>query len=141
MLHSLGINKTYQTNALIKELLKLKGKDGMIEYKQKNNRSGFLLPVPSVHCAGRYKLEFSRQSSFTDAAVSVISKSAQCTEEEATECLLEAIFKRYEEAFMSVAKNNGVVVPVGKKCMPYKLKPCFQNAGWRRSPHEYCSTI
>jgi hypothetical protein len=35
LLHSLGINKTYQINALIKELLKLKGKDGMIEYTQK----------------------------------------------------------------------------------------------------------
>ena len=115
LLHSLGINQTYQIDTLIQELLKLKGANGVIEFKQRNNRSGFLLQVPSVRCTSRYRLELSRQSSFTSAAINVISRSAQCTEGEAAECLLEAIFKRYEEAFMSVAKNNGIVVPAGKK--------------------------
>ena len=34
LLHSLGINKSYQINTLIQELLKLKGGNGVIEYKQ-----------------------------------------------------------------------------------------------------------
>lgn len=113
-LHSLGIRKNYQIDALIQELVNLKGENGVMEQEQKNNRPGFLLQVPSVYCTSRYRLEFSRQSSFTDAAVKVISKSTQYTEGEAAECLIESLFKRYEEAFMSVAKNNGVIVPVKK---------------------------
>jgi hypothetical protein len=43
--------------------------------------------VPAIYCnylvlAKRYGLEFSWQSSFTDTAVNVISKSAQFTEGE-----------------------------------------------------------
>jgi len=140
-LHSLGINKDYQINALIQELVNLKGETGVIEYKQKNNHPGFLLQVPSVHCTSRYRRKFSRQSSFTDAAVKVISKSIQCTEGEAAECLIESLFKRYEEAFMPVAKNNGFIVPVGKKWMPYKLKLCSMNVGLERIPCGYCFVI
>ncbi len=84
----------------------------MIEYQRGNNHSGYLLQVPSVQCTSRYGVELSRRSSFTDAAVNVISKSAQCTNEEGAECLIEALFKRHEEAFMAVAKCNGVEVRV-----------------------------
>ncbi len=50
-----------------------------------------------------------------EAAVQTISNSAECTEGEAAKCLLEALFKKYEESFMAVATNNGVIVPVAKK--------------------------
>jgi RNase P subunit RPR2 len=50
-------------------------------------------------------------------AVEAISQSAQCSEAEAAESLLENLGKRYEESFMSVAKKQGLVVPVEKKWM------------------------
>jgi hypothetical protein len=55
-----------------------------------------------------------------EAAVQIISNSAECTEGEAAECLLEALFKKYEESVMTVARNNGVFVPVAKRWMQCK---------------------
>jgi hypothetical protein len=115
LLHSLGINRESQINGLIQEIVKLRSEGGMIKYTQKNNRMGFLLPAPSLRCTGRYKTEFSKGSQFVAAAVELISDSAKCTEAEAAECMLEALFKSYEESFMAVAKSNGICVPVGKK--------------------------
>jgi len=115
LLHSLGINRESQINGLIQEIVKLRSEGGMIKYTQKNNRMGFLLPAPSLRCTGRYKAEFSKGSQFVAAAVELISDSAKCTEAEAAECMLEALFKSYEESFMAVAKSNGICVPVGKK--------------------------
>jgi len=115
LLHSLGVNRESQINGLIQEIVKLRNEGGMIKYIQKNNRTGFLLPAPSLRCTGRYKYEFSKGNQFVAAAVQVISDSAKCNETEAAECLLEALFKSYEESFVAVAKNNGLFVPVDKK--------------------------
>jgi hypothetical protein len=89
--------------------------DGVIQYTKKNNRSGYLLQVPSIRCTSRYKLEFLKGGNFVEAAVQTISNSAKCTEGEAAECLLEALFKKYEESFMTVARINGVIVLAAKK--------------------------
>lgn len=43
--------------------------------------------------------------------------------------------------FLSVTKNNGVIVPPEKKYMPYKLKLCSLNVGLGRIPHRYCFVI
>ena len=48
LLHSLGIDETFQINALISEIVKLKSDNGVIQYTQKNNHSGYLLQAPSV---------------------------------------------------------------------------------------------
>jgi hypothetical protein len=42
--------------------VELKGESGVLEYKQKKHRPGFLLQVPLVDCTSRYRQEFSRQS-------------------------------------------------------------------------------
>jgi len=89
-LNALGINKSYQINTLLQELVKLKSEKRVIEYQKGNNHSGYLLEVPSVRHTNRYGVAFARQGSFTDAAVNVVKKSAQCTESEGAECLLEA---------------------------------------------------
>jgi len=95
---------------LLQELVKLKSEKGVIEYQKGNNRSGYLLEVPSVRCTNRYGVAFAWQGSFTDAAVNVVKKSAQCTESEGAEGLLEALFKYHEDAFRAVAKRNGAGV-------------------------------
>jgi hypothetical protein len=68
----------------------------MGRYQRGNNHSGYLLQVPSVRCTSRYGVELSRQSSFTDAAVNLISKSAQCTKGEGADCLIKALFKHHQ---------------------------------------------
>jgi hypothetical protein len=44
-------------------------------------------------------------------------KSAQCTESEGVECLLEALFKHHEEAFRAMAKHNGADLVAAEKKM------------------------
>jgi len=115
LLHSLGINKTYQINKLLQELVKMKcGDDSVIKFTKKNNRPGFLLLAPMLRNSSKYKLEASKGGKFVAAAVEAISQSAQCSEAEAAESLLENLGKRYEESFISVAKKQGLVVPVEK---------------------------
>jgi hypothetical protein len=97
LLHSLRIDKTYQINSLIQEIVKLKSDVGVIHYTQKNNCSGCLLQVPSIRCSSGYKLELLKGGNFVEAAVKMISSnSAECAEGEAAECLLEALFKSYK---------------------------------------------
>jgi hypothetical protein len=115
LLHSLGINKTYQINKLLQELVKMKcGDDSVIKFTKKNNRPGFLLLAPTLRNSSKYKLEASKGGKFVAAAVEAISQSAQCSEAEAAESLLENLGKRYEESFISVAKKQGLFVPVEK---------------------------
>jgi hypothetical protein len=40
-LNALGINKSYQINTLLQELVKLKSEKGVIEYQKGKNRSGY----------------------------------------------------------------------------------------------------
>ena len=115
LLNSLGLNKSYQINELVQEVVKLKSENGIIEYEKKNNRSGYLLEVPSMHCASRYGEAFARRSSFIDATVNALSKSAQCTEREGAECLIEALLNHHEEAFRGLAKHNGIAIAPEKK--------------------------
>jgi hypothetical protein len=115
LLHSLGVNKSFQINGLIQEIVKLKSNNGVIQYTQKNNHSGYLLQAPSIRCASRYKSEVCNGDNFIAAAVKAITTSTECTKGEAAECLLDALFKKYEESFMTVARNKGVTVPISKK--------------------------
>jgi len=115
--------------------VKLKGENGVIWYKQGITALVFFYKYQQIQAG------VSRRSSFTDAVVKAISKSTQCTEGEAAECLIKVLFKRYEEVFLSVTKNNGVIVPPEKKYMPYKLKLCSLNVGLGRIPHRYCFVI
>jgi hypothetical protein len=106
LLHSLGINKTYQINTLLQELVKLKGSDdGVIKFRKKNNRPGCLLLAPTLRTSKK----------FATTVVQSMSESLECSEADAAEYLLDNLCKSYEESFKAVAKGQGLVVPVEKK--------------------------
>jgi len=106
LLHSLGINKTYQINTLLQELVKLKGSnDGVIKFRKRNNRPGCLLLAPTLRTTKK----------FATTVVQSIREAMECSEADAAESLLENLSKSYEESFKAVAKGQGLVVPVEKK--------------------------
>jgi hypothetical protein len=55
LLHSLGINKTYQINTLLQELVKLKSSnDGVIKFRKRNNCPGCLLLAPTLRTTKKF---------------------------------------------------------------------------------------
>jgi hypothetical protein len=61
MLHSLGIRKEYQLQAIIQEIVKYNGNNQSIEFVKRNNRPGFLIVCPSSRCVGRYESELNKK--------------------------------------------------------------------------------
>jgi hypothetical protein len=67
--------------------VKLKSNNGVIQFNQKNNRSGYLLQAPSIRCARQYKSEVCNGDNLIAAAIKAITTSTEFTEGEAAECL------------------------------------------------------
>jgi hypothetical protein len=75
----------------------------------------FLLLYPSSRSTDRYEIEFSKKGGTIDSLLSAISRSANCTEREASECILKSLYKKQDEAFTSVALEKGLLVDTKKK--------------------------
>ena len=93
----------------------MKYRGSAIDFVQKNNRPGFLLLCPSSRSTDRYEIEFSKKGGTIDSLLSAISRSANCTEREASECILKSLYKKQDEAFTSVALEKGLLVDTKKK--------------------------
>jgi hypothetical protein len=117
-LHSLGIHRESQLNTILQEIVKYRG--SAIDFVQKNNWPGFLLLCPSSRSTDRYEIEFSKKGGTIDSLLSAISRSANCTEREASKCILKSLYKKQDKAFTSVALEKGLLVDTKKKWMQYK---------------------
>ena len=53
----------------------------------------------------------------------------KCSEREAAECVIKALFKKQEEAFTSVALAQGLITDDKKKWMQFKLRLCYLKLG------------
>jgi hypothetical protein len=127
LLHSLGIHKESQLNTIIQEIVKYRG--NTIEFTQKNNWPGFLLFCPSSKSTHRYGIELSKKGSTIDSFLGAISRSANCTEREASECLLKSLYKKQDEAFTSVALEKGSLVDTKKKMDAVQVEAMLSEAG------------
>jgi len=107
LLNSLGVKKEFQLDALVREIVKYKG--STINFIQNNNRLGFLLLCPSSRTTERCSAELQRKGGAIDSLLTIIRESTKCNEREAAECVIEALFKKQEEAFTSVALAQGLI--------------------------------
>jgi hypothetical protein len=114
LLCSLGIHSEKHMDSLIQEIVKFNG-GKVIKYMQANNRTGFLLPMPSSQNTERFLVEFGKRGSIVDDIMGLITSSAQCSKEEAAECLIVSVFNKFEETFVKVAMDKGVMPNVHRK--------------------------
>jgi len=126
-LHSLSIHKESQFNTIIQEIVKYRG--NTIEFTQRNNRLGFLLFCPSSRSTHRYGIEFSKKGDTIDSFLGSISRSANCTERGASECLLKSLYKKQDEAFTSATLEKGLLVDTKKKMDAVQVEAMLSEAG------------
>jgi len=130
LLHSLNIQNESQFNAVIREIVKYKRSNEAIEFIQKNNRPGYLIFCPSSRSLERYSAEISKKKGTIDSLLGVISNSAKCNETEANECLLRSLYKKDEDAFATVALENGFIMDgTNKKMDAVQVEAMISEAG------------
>jgi len=129
LLNSLRIQNESQMNALIQEIVKYNGSNLGIEFVQRNNRTGFLVPFPSCRSCERYTGELSKKEGVIDSILHCIGKSTGCNEREAAECLLKGMFKKHEEAFTFVSIEKGLAVDPEKKMNSVQIEAMLSEAG------------
>jgi hypothetical protein len=57
----------------------------------------------------RYDVHFSTKNSFIDSLARHIEQSANCSSNEAAECIIRGFYNKFEESFATVAIEKGVV--------------------------------
>jgi len=114
LLSSLGINTEKHMDKLLQEVVKLSGRKS-VHYIQANNRSGWLVPQPSLQTKARYSIELAKNGSLLDEIISSMMKSFAGMEAEAADCLINALYQRFEESFISIAIEKGVARNPEKK--------------------------
>ncbi len=79
-----------------------------------NNRPGTLFVMPCLRKIKRYDIEFSKKASMIDCIVQHVTQNANCFPNEAAECIIRGFYKKFEEAFATVAIEKGVT-PIKRK--------------------------
>jgi hypothetical protein len=101
--HSLGVCTNTHMYHLLQEIVKLYG-------NQSNNWKGKLVVVPSNNWTlEHYKKEMSKPGSVVDAILVIIVESTKSTAENAASCLLSVLFSKFEESFVSVCIEKGLI--------------------------------
>jgi hypothetical protein len=127
LLHSLGQQKEFQFNAIIREIVKYNG--STIQFMQNDNRLGFLILCPSSRSTERFSSEVARKGGAIDSLLNCITKSTQYNVREATECILRALHKKQEEAFNSFALEEGLISDGKKKMYAVQVESMLADAG------------
>jgi hypothetical protein len=156
LLCSLGIHSEKHMDSLIQEIVKL-NKRKVIKFMQANNRTAFLLPLPSSQNTKRFLVEFGKGGSIIGKIVVLITSSTHCSKEEAAECLIVTVFNKFEEIFVKVAMDKGIMPNVHHKVdiarieamlcetglNPKKLHILFKylNQFFRRAPYSATQTL
>jgi hypothetical protein len=93
---------------LVQEIVQLHGGKS-ITFTRGKNRKGTLIVVPSNRSLERYKDEFSKPGSALDTIIGSLANSTSSTLEDAAACLISVLFSKYEEAFVSVSMEKGLL--------------------------------
>jgi hypothetical protein len=108
LLNSIGITPM-NIDCLVQEIVKFHGHRS-IKFIRGNNRPGSLILMPSHSKLERYEAELSKQSSAIDLLFDSISTSSSYEKDEAAECLIKVLSKKFEESFATVAIEMNVMV-------------------------------
>jgi len=107
LLHSIGYNPMIM-DRLLQEILLFHG-NNRISFTRRNNRKGTLVILPSHRKLDHFEAELSKNQSALDNIIDTVTKNAQSSKEEAAECLLNSMYRKYEDTFVSVAIAKCVV--------------------------------
>jgi hypothetical protein len=124
LLSSLGVHSNFM-DKLLQELVKFYGQK-TIEYVGSNNCNVCLISFPSLRKINRYDTELSKKGSVIDEMVNNVAKSSCASEIAAAECLIYSLFNRFEEQFISVAIDKGILHSRCKKWMQLAWRRCLQ---------------
>jgi hypothetical protein len=113
LLHSLHMDSDSKMDRLIQEIIKLNGTK-TVNFTGSNNRPGTLFVMPCLRKIKRYDIEFSKKASMIDCIVQHVTQNANCFPNEAAECIIRGFYKKFEEAFATVAIEKGVT-PIKRK--------------------------
>jgi hypothetical protein len=105
-LFSLDLGKNLY-NRLLNEVVKYNCVKS-IKYTRGHNTEGIIIAVPSFQNLSGYNKESRKKESMIDDIIQAIVRSSKSTIEEACEALLTGLFNKYQDAFFTVALNNGV---------------------------------
>jgi hypothetical protein len=108
LLQSLGVCTNTHMNHLLQEIVQLYGNQSIC-FTLGNNWKGKLVFVPSSQTLEHYKEDLSKSGSVVDEILECIRKSKNFTAEDAASCLLSVLFSKFEESFVSVCIEKGLI--------------------------------
>ena len=108
LLNSLGCT-TMHLDRLVQEIIKFHGHRS-IKFLRGNNRMSSLVLMPSHSKLERYEAELSKKNSAVDVLLDSMSMSSNSKKEEATECLIKVLYRKFEESFASIAIEMNLVI-------------------------------
>jgi len=108
LLNSIGMTPM-SMDCLVREIVKFHGHRS-IKFIRGNNRPGSLILMPSHSKLERYEAELSKKNSAIDVLLDSISTSSSCEKDEAAECMIKVLYKKFEESFAAVAIEMNVMV-------------------------------
>ncbi len=108
LLHSLGICTTTHMDRLLQEIEQLLGSKSIC-FTHGNDRIGTPVVVPSNRTLEHFKEELVKPGSALDTMVECLTKSTNSTAEDAASCLLTVLFSKFEESFVSISIEKGLI--------------------------------
>jgi hypothetical protein len=130
LLNSIGITPM-NMDRLVQEIVEFHGHQS-IKFILGNNRPGSLTLMPSHSKLERYEAELSKKNSAVDVLLDSMSMSmsSSCEKDEAAECLIKVLYKKFEESFATVAIEMNVMVEQepGKKMDVVSTEAMLQEA-------------
>ncbi len=136
MLHSLKIQNESQLHCNIWEIVKVNGNNQAIEFMQRNNCPGNIIVWPSCKTVERYPTELVKKQEAINFLLTTISNIVKCNTREAAECMLWSLYKQDEEAYISVALENGLIMDGKKKIDAVQVKAMLSEAGLTKNKYQ-----
>jgi hypothetical protein len=94
---------------LVHEVLKYHG-NKTVNFKRMNNREGTLLLMPFAINLKRYEIELAKSGSIIELIVELLAKNANCSLEEAAQCILKVFCNKFENSFAAAAIEKGILL-------------------------------
>jgi hypothetical protein len=123
LLNSLGCTPMH-LDRLMQEILKFHGHSS-IRFIRGNNHMDSLVLGPSHSKMGRYEAELYKKNSAVDVLLDSMSMSSNSKKEEAAECLMKVLYKKFEECFASVAIEMNLMITKSARILSRHLRQHF----------------
>jgi hypothetical protein len=79
---------------------------------QASNHLGFMLQLLAARTTERYDVDFSKNGRSVDEIVEVFVAFCHCMKEEALECFIRGVFRKFEVSFIKIAMEKSIMPDV-----------------------------